>query len=97
MVKINWLESARNDLKEIHEYIALDSLRYADLQIERIFERIEILKIQPKSGKVVSELKVDSIRELIEGNYRIIYKVKSDQDIDILLIHHSARELSKRL
>jgi len=36
------------------------------------------------------------IRELIEGNYRIIYKIVNEYQIDILTIHHSARDLKRR-
>lgn len=37
-----------------------------------------------------------AIRELVEGNYRIIYKIVNEKRIDILTIHHSARALEKR-
>ncbi|HCT54093.1 MAG TPA: type II toxin-antitoxin system RelE/ParE family toxin, partial [Balneola sp.] len=36
MVQIRWLKDAKEDLKEVFEYIALDSKRYAQLQIEKI-------------------------------------------------------------
>jgi toxin ParE1/3/4 len=97
MVRINWLIEARNDLKEIHEYISLDSKRYAQLQVERIQGRTEILKKHPRLGKRVVEIDNKEILELIEGNYRIIYRLKSEKEIDILLIHHSARDLKRRI
>jgi len=37
-----------------------------------------------------------NIRELIEGNYRIIYLIINDERIDILTVHHSARDLTRR-
>lgn len=55
-----------------------------------------ILKTQVRSGKIVPEINKENIRELIEGNYRIIYKIVQDNRIDILTIHHSARDLSRR-
>ncbi len=36
MVKLMWLESAKNDLKSIFDYIALDSKRYAKYQVKEI-------------------------------------------------------------
>ncbi len=49
-----------------------------------------------RSGKMVSEIDQDNIRELIEGSYRIIYKIVKDNQIDILTIHHSSRDLTRR-
>lgn len=96
MVQINWTFQAVNDLKSIAEYISKDSKQYAKLQVIRIKNRTKILKKQIKIGKVVEEISHENIRELIEGNYRIIYKVVSDNQADILTIHHSSRDLTKR-
>jgi mRNA-degrading endonuclease RelE of RelBE toxin-antitoxin system len=37
-----------------------------------------------------------AVRELVEGNYRIIYKIIDKEKIDILTVHHSARDLNRR-
>ncbi len=44
--------------------------------------------------KVVPEKKDPSLRELLLGSYRIIYRIVSDVKIDIITIHHSKRLLS---
>ena len=93
MVRIKWLKSAKTDLQEIHNYISLDSKRYAKLLVKRIYQKTELLKIQPLIGKQVKEIKNTAIRELVEGNYKIV----SYDSIHILLIHHGARDLSKRI
>jgi addiction module RelE/StbE family toxin len=90
MVKITWTELAIEDLKIIHAYILKDSKIYADRMAEKIIARVDQLAYFPKSGRVVPEFENDSIRELIQGNYRIIYKV-STQKISIIRIHHSAK------
>ena len=47
MVKLIWTESARYDLQDIHDYIALDSKKYASLTIRKLFSLAqEIRKIQ---------------------------------------------------
>jgi plasmid stabilization system protein ParE len=51
------------------------------------------LKISPKSGLVVPEFNSKIIRGLIEGDYRIIYRITRDNDIGIVRIHHAARQL----
>jgi len=96
MVRINWTFQAKDDLKDIAEYISKDSKLYAKLQVTRLKTRTRILKTQTRSGKIVSEINQEDIRELIEGNYRIIYKIVKDNQIDILTIHHSARDLTRR-
>lgn len=96
MVQINWTELAVSDLKGIREYIAKDSVKYADLQVSRIRAKTQLLKTNPLAGRSVPEINVGHIREIFEGNYRIIYKVVNKSRVDILTIHHSARDLSRR-
>lgn len=97
MVQINWTLLSVEDLKSIAEYISRDSKKYAKIQIQRLKFRTQILKSQMKSGRVVPEIENPNIRELIEGNYRIIYKIVNEKQIDILTVHHSSRNLSRRI
>lgn len=94
MVKINWTSQAKNDLISIAEFIGQNSRKYARIQIQRIRERVLQLKEHPTSGRVVPELENPRIRELILGNYRIIYCLVSDDRVDILTVHHSAQLLN---
>ncbi len=82
--------------KNILDYISHDSKHYAKLQVYRIRNRTNILKKHIYIGRIVPEINREDIRELIEGNYRIIYKIVSKRQIDILTIHHSSRDLSKQ-
>jgi toxin ParE1/3/4 len=92
MVRIVWTEFAIEDIKSIHEYISKDSKVYADRFIEKLITRVDQLGNNPQSGRIVPEFNIESIRELIEGNYRIIYRM-DDGFIGIVRIHHSARIL----
>lgn len=96
MVRINWTLQAKYDLKAIAEYISKDSKVYAKRQVLKIRNRTGILKSQIYSGREVPELKNENIKEVFEGNYRIIYKIVTENSIDILTIHHSARDLRRR-
>ena len=78
MVQINWTILAQNDLKDIFDYISKDSTKYAKLQIIRAIQRTQILKSQIYIGKSVSEIEQNEIREIIERNYRIIYKIVTE-------------------
>jgi toxin ParE1/3/4 len=92
MVKIIWTEFAVEDLRSIHDYISKDSKHYADRYVDKIITRVEQLETNPQSGRVVPEFNLDKVRELLEGRYRIIYKI-NDGYIVIIRIHHSARQL----
>ena len=96
MVRINWTIQAKEDLKSILDYISIDSKKYAKLQVLRIMRRTQILKSHIRIGKVVVEIQNKNIREIVLGNYRIIYKIVTESRVDILTIHHSARDLIQR-
>lgn len=92
--QVIWMTLAPEDVENIAMFIAKDSSRYAEIQSARFFERTEILKSQPEIGRIVPELGEKSIRQLNEGNYRMIYQVASDSRINILTVHHQRRLLS---
>ena len=93
-VEISWTTQSLEDILNVAEFIAQDSERYAQIQTERFFDRTIILETFPHAGRIVPEIKSEDIRELIEGNYRIIYRIITPQRIDILTIHHSHQLLS---
>ncbi len=96
MVKVVWTELAVSELKEIFNYISKDSRRYAQNQIRRIKAKTKILKTKPEIGRVVPELEIPEIKEVIEGNYRIIYRIIANDNVEILTVHHSARNFESR-
>jgi addiction module RelE/StbE family toxin len=94
MVKIIWTQRSLTDLKSIAEYISQDSIKYASLTVERIINVTSYQETNPKIGRMVPELRrQDKIREIILGNYRIIYKITSPQTVHILTVHHSYKRL----
>ena len=96
MVQLIWSELAVGELQEIFEYISKDSKIYAwkaNKENQKVNHQVKTSKY---IGKVVEELDVPTIREIIEGNYSIIYKVLNDNEVVILTIHHTARNLTKR-
>lgn len=93
MVEITWTGQALKDIENIAQFIAKDSEKFARLQVSRFFNRTLLLQTFPNAGRIVPELNNPAIRELIQGNYRIIYKIISDIQVDILTVHHSRRQL----
>jgi len=94
LVRLNWTEQASSDLKSIYDFISVNSPSFAKVYIQRIKNKTTLLKDRPKLGRVVPEFDKIELRELIFGNYRIVYKIISEEQLDILTIHHSARLLS---
>ena len=92
-MKIVWTEPSVEDLRELHAYIARDSEMYASGFVERIILAVEQLPDHPRIGRVVPEKNDENVRELLYQNYRIIYRVKSDQ-IEVLTVIHGARDLT---
>ena len=93
MVKLIWTDQSIDDLGDIANYIGESSEKYASLTVQKLYKKVDILKSYPKSGRMVAEKNEEQVRELIEGNYRIIYEIASDDLIYILTIYHSSRNL----
>lgn len=92
MVTVIFSDSAKDDLRDIKNFISRNSLEFADLLLAKIFELAENLKIFPKMGRKVPELNEESMRELIIQNYRIIYRIL-EENIEIVSIIHGSRKL----
>lgn len=91
-MKIIWSPLAIDRTTEIAEYIAQDNPSAAMIWVETLFDKVEILKSSPKSGRVVPESNRDDIRELIYGNYRIIYRVDK-KILSVLTVRHGKQIL----
>ena len=90
-MKVNWTQTAQGHLEGIHAYIAQDSPEYAKRMVDRLTRRSQQIADFPLSGRWVPEYEMDQIREVIEGPYRIIYHLTSDQ-INILAVIHGSQE-----
>jgi len=91
-MKIIWSPLAIDRTTEIAEYIARDNPSAAMIWVETLFDKVEILKSSPKSGRVVPESNRDDIRELIYDNYRIIYRVDK-KILSVLTVRHGKQIL----
>jgi toxin ParE1/3/4 len=75
-------------------HVARDSEVYAKRLVDRIREKAGLLKGFPELGAKVEDWERENIREIQEGNYRIIYRPKANS-IQILTVLHAARQLPK--
>jgi plasmid stabilization system protein ParE len=93
MAKVIWTDQAIEDINNIAEFIAKDSFKYAQIQVNKFFDLALLLENNSKIGRRVPEINDNSIREIISGSYRIIYKIRSGQEILIITVHHSSRSM----
>jgi len=91
-LKIIWSPLSVDRATEIAEYIAADNISASNEWVEKLFGIVEQLKTFPKSGHIVPELNEDAIRELLFGNYRIVYRIELKQ-ISILTVRHNRQIL----
>ncbi len=91
-MKIIWSPLAIERMSEIGQYIAQDNPTAAEKWIQTIFEKVGQLEFMPEGGRVVPEIGRKDFRELLYGNYRIIYKV-GDEQVSVLTVRHGRQLL----
>ncbi|MBI2430290.1 MAG: type II toxin-antitoxin system RelE/ParE family toxin [Ignavibacteriales bacterium] len=94
MVEIIWSHDALESLREIGKFIERDSHFYAARTIIRLIESVERLLQFPLSGRIIPELHNKNFREVIVGNYRIMYHLRKNKVI-IFTVLHSSRDAEK--
>ena len=99
MGKIIWTEKASAHLKAIHDYITEDSSVYATRFIKSLVKATTKLEVFPMAGRLVPEFEGTSVnlREVIYQGYRIIYRLTSDQNIEIITVAHGREDLFNNL
>ena len=90
--RVTWSEIASKDLEECWEYIARDSLMYAASFVRDVRESSRSLDESAERGRIVPEFKLAGVRELIVGNYRLVYQV-GPESVVILRVIHGARRM----
>jgi addiction module RelE/StbE family toxin len=89
---VRWTPQAVDDLASIRGFIERDSPRYGRVVAQRLFDATQRLEAFPRSGRVVPELRRDEMREIIVGDYRIVYRLDSEVPI-VLTVFRSSRLL----
>ncbi len=95
--KIKWTLRALNDLHDIYEFIAKDSKRYAQIEIENIQNAVSNLISFPLMGRNIPEFPHLPYREILVSNYRVIYRLEGETVIVMSVVHgrRLLKELSK--
>jgi addiction module RelE/StbE family toxin len=93
-MKIFWTKEALLRLQEIEEYISRDNPIGAIEFVDKLITVAETIIDNPQKGRIVPELSLENIRELLYQNYRIVYLVKKNS-VDILTVFEGHQLLKK--
>lgn len=91
MKRVIFKQNAEEDIESIKEYIAKNSIFYANKTADEIIAKTEYLSMFPYMGRKIPEYNNINLREIIYKSYRILYKVNSN--IYILNIVHHSRDI----
>lgn len=92
---VKWASVAQIDLKQIIDYLALESPGNALQILAKIKQKASDLYALPARGRIVQELKEQGIniyREIIVPPWRIIYRI-SDSTVFVLSVIDSRRNI----
>ncbi len=86
-MKVVWSEAASTQIRAIHDYIAQHSEFYAKRTVDRLTRRTKQIGRFPYSGRRASIERPDSVREVIEGSYRLIYEIQAARIVVLSVVH----------
>ncbi|MBP6265345.1 MAG: type II toxin-antitoxin system RelE/ParE family toxin [Nitrospira sp.] len=92
MAQVSWSLSAGQDLQDIEDFIARDSVLHAINFVDRVVESVGALLKTPHIGRMVPEFNRPDLRGLIFRGYRIVYLLQEDM-VFILRVVHGSRDL----
>ena len=93
-MKIFWTKEALLRLQEIEEFISRDNPIAAIEFVDKLISVAETIIDYPEKGRIVPELSIENIREVLHKNYRIVYLIKKNS-IDILTVFEGHQLLKK--
>ena len=92
-MSVTWSREAGENLVDIEEFIARDSVERAIRFVDALIDHAEaLLTDSPSSGRSVPETGNPDILELIYRGYRIVYRLNGDR-IEILTVFEGHRLL----
>lgn len=94
-MKLLWTKESLFKLQEIEKFIASDNPQAAIKFVEKLISLTETLPDNPDKGRIVPELAIKQIREIIYKNYRIVYLFKKNS-IEVLTVFEGHRLLRKK-
>lgn len=89
-----WTRPALDALLDAVRHIKRDKPLAAQRFAALIRSKVARLEKFPESGRLVLEFPASGLRELVVGEYRIIYRIQQGRNrVEILTFRHSAHQL----
>ena len=89
-MKVLWTRQAFLCLANLQAFVAADRPDAADRLVALLVRRAEALARSPLMGRQVPELPGSDLRELVEGNYRVVYRAGAGR-VEILTVFEGHR------
>ena len=87
--KVKWTNPARNDVREIKKFIAIDSPWYAQSVTSDIVRLARDIGRHPNVFTICPEWKSEKTRHRVVHGYRIIYDIRVRLVIILGVVHES--------
>ncbi len=94
-MEVIWTRQSVIQLKKYADYIAQNNVIAAEKWVLSLLGKTDQLSELPESGRIVPEYNDPNLREIIEGDYRLIYRIKDDK-VYIQSVRHSRQDLRKK-
>jgi toxin ParE1/3/4 len=91
--KVIWTDEAIADLRQLVAFISNDNPVAAVKLGETLIQKSMILVGHPRLGRMLREMRKDTLRELIIPPYRLIYEIDDAASaVYVRVLWHSARQ-----
>lgn len=94
-MKLYWTKEALVRLQEIEEFISRDNPQIAIEFTDKLISISETIPDNPEKGRMVPELAIEQIREVLYKGYRIVYHRKG-KTIEILTVFEGHQLLKEK-
>lgn len=89
MVSIKWTNEALANLREIKQYIAHDSVYYAQRTVHYIIESCKLLHKHPEAGRAIMKQDGFVLRRINVKSYMVVYTYHQDEVFIVAIVHQA--------
>ena len=93
--RVVWTQRAIDAVDGIAEYVATDSPVQAARMVDAFVDAAATLDTLPDRGRPVPEVAKPNIREIFVYDFRLMYRVLTEQ-VDVLTVVHGAQNFRPR-
>ena len=93
-VKVVWTDRAKAHLRDVLDFIAFDNPDAALALARRVFAGTDRLAEFPHAGRTVPELEGSPFRELVVPPCRVVYQVRGELVVILVVIRSERRLVS---